>query len=221
MTTHQVASAFRAQSFKEIDSPNSLKKMLRELYRAEDRGNHAGISTRNKSNQGFFDIAANTTQSSFHEMDQSQARLTSQELFLSVVFHWQKYGDSPKAEIQDPSLPEETIASKSKDKEKEKEKEDTIISPRSVHNIDQAITPLRLDVAGPKRSVKRIGIYSPRSRKQLLLKYKEKRSKRLLQTKVSLRYHVRKNLANARPRIRGRFVKTDQPVTAAVVEALS
>ncbi|RLN26228.1 hypothetical protein BBJ28_00027064, partial [Nothophytophthora sp. Chile5] len=50
-----------------------------------------------------------------------------------------------------------------------------------------------------------------------LQKYMAKRAKRLSQHKV--RYRVRKTLANARPRVKGRFVKTEQPLTAAAVEA--
>lgn len=66
--------------------------------------------------------------------------------------------------------------------------------------------------------MKRIGIYSPRSRQELLRKYMAKREKRLSQHKV--RYRVRKTLANARPRVKGRFVKTEQPLTAALAESM-
>nr|CCA22501.1 conserved hypothetical protein [Albugo laibachii Nc14] len=64
--------------------------------------------------------------------------------------------------------------------------------------------------------VKYIGIYSPRARQKLLAKYMRKREKRLLQKTV--RYGVRKALANARPRIKGRFVKTTTSVTAATLQ---
>lgn len=66
---------------------------------------------------------------------------------------------------------------------------------------------------------KNIGIYSPRSRQELLRKYMTKRAKRLSQNKV--RYRVRKTLANARPRVKGRFVKTEQPLTAALAESMT
>jgi hypothetical protein len=75
------------------------------------------------------------------------------------------------------------------------------------------LTPLRLSDAS---STKRIGIYSPRARQELLRNYMLKRARRLSQHKV--RYGVRKTLANARPRVKGRFVKTETPLTAALVQ---
>lgn len=66
--------------------------------------------------------------------------------------------------------------------------------------------------------MQRIGIYSPRSRQALLSRYMAKRAKRLSQKTV--RYRVRKTLANARPRVKGRFVKTEHPLTAAVAASM-
>ncbi|CAH0513224.1 unnamed protein product [Peronospora belbahrii] len=62
--------------------------------------------------------------------------------------------------------------------------------------------------------VKMIGAYTPAARCMLLQKYMAKRARRLSQHK--LRYGVRKALATARPRVNGRFVKTVQPLMAAV-----
>lgn len=90
----------------------------------------------------------------------------------------------------------------------------------SVHNVPRQLTPLSLNfiVSSSANNETRIGIYSPRSRQELLRKYMVKRAKRLSQNKV--RYRVRKTLANARPRVKGRFVKTEQPLTAALVESM-
>ncbi|RLN36780.1 hypothetical protein BBI17_002381 [Phytophthora kernoviae] len=89
------------------------------------------------------------------------------------------------------------------------------VSPTSVHNLPRDLTPLRLDYI--TEPAKMIGVYSPAARRALLQKYMAKRARRLSQHKV--RYGVRKTLANARPRVKGRFVKTVQPLTAAAVEA--
>ncbi|KUF85463.1 hypothetical protein AM587_10014960 [Phytophthora nicotianae] len=88
-------------------------------------------------------------------------------------------------------------------------------SPSSVHNPPRDMTPLRLDYI--TEPIKMIGAYTPAARRVLLQKYMAKRARRLSQHKV--RYGVRKTLANARPRVKGRFVKTVQPLTAAAVEA--
>ncbi|OWZ06798.1 hypothetical protein PHMEG_00020905 [Phytophthora megakarya] len=136
----------------------------------------------------------------------TRARLSSQELFLSVVMEWQKVEPQTDSASDGFSSDSEAEApSKRVDEE----------SPTSVHNPPRALTPLRLDlVAEP---VKMIGAYSPAARRVLLQKYMAKRARRLSQHKV--RYGVRKTLANARPRVKGRFVKTVQPLTAAAVEA--
>ena len=68
-------------------------------------------------------------------------------------------------------------------------------------------------------AIKMIGSYTPRARKKLIEKYMEKRKRRL--SRKTVRYRVRKTLANARPRVKGRFVKTDAPLTAASVEKAS
>ncbi|KAL4138424.1 hypothetical protein KRP22_002008 [Phytophthora ramorum] len=140
----------------------------------------------------------------------SRARLSSQELFLSVVMEWQRAADSdgyttPSSEDFSDVEPQSPTKSKRVDE----------VSPTSVHNLPRDLTPLRLDdITEP---VKMIGAYSPAARRALLHKYMTKRARRLSQHKV--RYGVRKTLANARPRVKGRFVKTVQPLTAAAVEA--
>ncbi|DAZ99609.1 TPA: hypothetical protein N0F65_001437 [Lagenidium giganteum] len=91
------------------------------------------------------------------------------------------------------------------------------VSPTSVHNVPRDLSPLNLDyLSSPS---KKIGVYTPRSRQELLRKYMEKRARRLSQNTV--RYRVRKTLANARPRVKGRFVKTEQPLTAALVQSMN
>jgi len=59
-----------------------------------------------------------------------------------------------------------------------------------------------------KPNKERIGVYTPRSRKQLLEKFHEKRKRRVWRKKV--RYDCRKNFANNRVRVKGRFVKKDE-----------
>lgn len=51
----------------------------------------------------------------------------------------------------------------------------------------------------------RIGIYTPAERAQIIAKFNHKRSKRVWKKKI--RYNCRKNLADRRMRIKGRFVK--------------
>mmetsp|Transcript_9429 Transcript_9429/g.16512 ORF Transcript_9429/g.16512 Transcript_9429/m.16512 type:complete len:253 (+) Transcript_9429:374-1132(+) len=58
----------------------------------------------------------------------------------------------------------------------------------------------------------RIGIYSKAERMALIHKFKRKRSRRVWTKKV--RYSCRKNLAQQRIRIKGRFVKTTVPLKA-------
>ncbi|KAF0718789.1 Aste57867_1485 [Aphanomyces stellatus] len=57
-------------------------------------------------------------------------------------------------------------------------------------------------------STKRIGLYTPRSRRLMLDRYLLKRTKRLSRGKW-FKYPVRKTLADTRPRVKGRFVKHD------------
>ncbi|POM66660.1 PhosphoLipase D-like protein [Phytophthora palmivora] len=141
----------------------------------------------------------------------SRAHLSSQELFLSVVMEWQKaepLTDTASDGYTTPSSDDSEFEAASPPT-KSKRVDD--VSPTSVHNM----TPLRLDYV--TEPVKMIGAYTPAARRVLLQKYMAKRARRLSQHKV--RYGVRKTLANARPRVKGRFVKTMQPLTAAAVEA--
>lgn len=172
----------------------------------------------------------------------SRARLSSQELFLSVVLEWQRSSEDARLEYstsrESPtaaifrhdraftSVHDDAHSSSSSSYASSDEEHDGIplrksleeVSPTSVHNVPGVLTPLNLDAVNSMSSpMKRIGMYTPRARQQLLEKYMAKRARRLSQNKV--RYGVRKTLANARPRVKGRFVKTEVPLTAAIVES--
>jgi hypothetical protein len=54
----------------------------------------------------------------------------------------------------------------------------------------------------------RIGIYNPSQRRALLARFAEKRNRRVWRKKV--RYTCRKNLADNRVRVKGRFVKREE-----------
>ncbi|CAK4650549.1 hypothetical protein LEN26_021048 [Aphanomyces euteiches] len=168
--------------------------------------------------------------------------LKSQELFLSVVLDWQKHehsdtssvhgGDTSSqptyassVESSEPSDHEGGAATRlinftrSSKQSKLKSEDPSPTNAPKIHTLPQPqpLPNLNLNNLLPAPT-KRIGIYTPRSRQDLLQKYMEKRSKRLSRKKV--RYRVRKTLANARPRVKGRFVKTEQPLTAAAVEEM-
>ncbi|KAK1935144.1 hypothetical protein P3T76_010910 [Phytophthora citrophthora] len=149
----------------------------------------------------------------------SRARLSSQELFLSVVMEWQKVEPQTMDTVSDgymtPSSEDSEFEGASPALLPKKQKRVDEESPTSVHNPPRDMTPLRLDYI--TEPIKMIGIYTPAARRVLLQKYMAKRARRLSQHKV--RYGVRKTLANARPRVKGRFVKTVQPLTAAAVKA--
>jgi len=98
----------------------------------------------------------------------------------------------------------------------------TAVSPSRVHTASilagkfAGREPVKLlEPADPKREqvkskheeepTNRIGVYSPRSRKELLAKFHDKRNKRMWKRKV--RYGCRKSFANNRVREHGRFVK--------------
>jgi hypothetical protein len=53
----------------------------------------------------------------------------------------------------------------------------------------------------------RIGIYTPNQRSKLLAKFREKRTKRCWR---KIRYNVRKNIANKKIRINGRFAPSQK-----------
>eukprot|EP01029_Cantina_marsupialis_P028475 TRINITY_DN776214_c0_g1_i1.p1 TRINITY_DN776214_c0_g1~~TRINITY_DN776214_c0_g1_i1.p1 ORF type:complete len:168 (+),score=21.11 TRINITY_DN776214_c0_g1_i1:68-571(+) len=59
----------------------------------------------------------------------------------------------------------------------------------------------------PQRN-KFVGAYSPKSRRQLLLRFKKKRNE-LNWAKNKVRYDCRKQLADSRKRVKGRFVKAN------------
>merc|ERR1711865_398555 len=63
----------------------------------------------------------------------------------------------------------------------------------------------------------RIGIYNPAQRKALLAKFAAKRKRRVYGKAV--RYRCRKNLANNRVRVKGRFVKQQPAAAAAALPA--
>ena len=52
-----------------------------------------------------------------------------------------------------------------------------------------------------------IGAYSPESRRERIAKFLEKRTRRVWTKKV--KYDVRKNFADSRVRVKGRFVKKE------------
>jgi hypothetical protein len=55
----------------------------------------------------------------------------------------------------------------------------------------------------------RIGIYTPCERAAIIARFQGKRSRRVWNKKI--RYNCRKNLADRRLRVKGRFVKRDSP----------
>ncbi|KAJ0404238.1 hypothetical protein P43SY_000638 [Pythium insidiosum] len=165
------------------------------------------------------------------DLQMSRAQLSSQELFLSVVLEWQRSQEPAFRAVRDEmpyaSSAASSYASSDEDVDDSSrrqpggragDKSPDDVSPTSVHNVPGELTPLRLDAISSFGG-KRIGVYTPRARQELLQKYMAKRARRLSQNKV--RYGVRKTLANARPRVKGRFVKTEQPLTAAIVHAMS
>ncbi|RHY24299.1 hypothetical protein DYB32_008899 [Aphanomyces invadans] len=170
--------------------------------------------------------------------------LKSQELFLSVVLDWQQHDPSDAYLHRHSSMQSDNVYTSSFESSEGSDHEggaatrlmnftrnakpskhaplDHDPSPTTlpkIHNVppSKPVPALNLNNLLPVPT-KRIGIYSPRSRRVLLDKYMEKRTKRLSRKKV--RYRVRKTLANARPRVKGRFVKTEQPLTAAAVEEM-
>merc|ERR1719487_1182408 len=82
-------------------------------------------------------------------------------------------------------------------------------------------TDRKRDSTSPRKS--KIGIYNPTERKALLARFAEKRKRRRWVKKV--RYTCRKNLADTRLRVKGRFVErvpgaavpTGAPVAAEAV----
>ena len=56
----------------------------------------------------------------------------------------------------------------------------------------------------------RIGIYSPEARKKRLDRFFEKKKHRVW--KRNIKYDVRKNFADSRVRVKGRFVRKDEEI---------
>jgi hypothetical protein len=106
--------------------------------------------------------------------------LSPQELFLSVVLDWQKSHSLHNSYQQQDQKMEDSYMSSSSEYEvpthlqrTRTNKEDDEISPTSVHKVPRELTPLNLDDS----PVKKIGIYTPQARKELLCKYMAKRAK--------------------------------------------
>ncbi|EQC29392.1 hypothetical protein SDRG_12855 [Saprolegnia diclina VS20] len=171
---------------------------------------------------------------------EAQDLLRSQELFLSVVLDWQRHDTPQHAQVQrvqhyaEPMYSSSFESSEGSDHEGgqallsfTKGSPKPIVDDPSPTNLPRVHHMPPNHPAGPPAlslnnllpvPSKKIGVYTPRSRRVLIEKYMEKRTKRLSRKKV--RYRVRKTLANARPRVKGRFVKTEQPLTAAAVEEM-
>lgn len=86
--------------------------------------------------------------------------------------------------------------------------------PRSLPQAASAATrtvSAPIGIPGAKRSDggsgRKIGAYSPEARRQRVQRYLEKRKKRVWTKKV--KYDVRKNFADSRLRVKGRFVKKE------------
>lgn len=158
----------------------------------------------------------------------------SQELFLSVVLEWQRGADWPASASSDSDSDADDRRGCHTDDSASPARCERVRLQQLQTELTQCMCPLwvdcsdfaepaappplRLDRAPGDAEGKKIGAYSPRARRELLRRYMAKRAKRLSQRTV--RYRVRKTLANARPRVKGRFVKTQQPLTAAAVEAM-
>ncbi|CEG42455.1 CCT domain [Plasmopara halstedii] len=147
----------------------------------------------------------------------SLSHLSPQELFLSVVLEWQgmsgdisdHFGGYTTNSLDNAENKAASLELSSKKANDAIEKRHT-----NVKNLSHNMKPLRANYM--TEPVKMIGIYTPTARRELLQKYMVKRARRLSQHKV--RYGVRKELANARPRVKGRFIKTQQPLTTATAE---
>ncbi|KAF1777003.1 CCT domain [Phytophthora cactorum] len=92
-----------------------------------------------------------------------------------------------------------------------------VLLPRPQHRVCQRLDPLvsleLLALALPGRSGKDgqkqnfVGAYSPDSRRKRIEKFLDKRQKRVWRKEV--KYDVRKNFADSRLRVKGRFVKKE------------
>lgn len=78
-----------------------------------------------------------------------------------------------------------------------------------MHAFFHALTPAGQELVLPAdaKALGYVGAYSPEQRKERILKFLEKRQRRVWTKKV--KYDVRKNFADSRMRIKGRFVKKE------------
>merc|ERR1712087_409237 len=63
----------------------------------------------------------------------------------------------------------------------------------------------------------RIGIYTPSERAAIIARFQSKRSRRVWKKKI--RYSCRKNLADRRLRVKGRFVKRSEIISPTVLDS--
>ena len=84
-----------------------------------------------------------------------------------------------------------------------------VFNRMEISAADQATRPARhtRDAADDDDMAKCIGSYSPEARKKRIERFLEKRKRRVWAKKVD--YDVRKNFANSRLRVKGRFVKKE------------
>merc|ERR1712196_249958 len=79
---------------------------------------------------------------------------------------------------------------------------------RRMRAFSDVTLPVSEPIFQPERSrTKRIGIYSPPSRRRRIMRFLAKRRKRVWGKRVE--YNVRKDFADSRLRVKGRFVKKE------------
>merc|ERR1711998_735560 len=78
--------------------------------------------------------------------------------------------------------------------------------------LDSIIVPMSeetpLDLAECKRGPGYVGAYSPEERRERIARFHEKRLRRVWKKRVT--YSTRKNIANKRMRVKGRFIKKEE-----------
>lgn len=83
--------------------------------------------------------------------------------------------------------------------------------PSDDDELDSMIMPVEdnpADLASRKRGPGYIGAYSPEERRERIARFHEKRARRVWKKRVT--YSTRKNIANKRMRIKGRFIKKEE-----------